>query len=128
MKRRFILAHRTARANAVECVASAPDGWSVIVQPPTRSLQANARMWALLTEVAEQVIWHSRKLSPEQWKHIFSAALKKQDVVPNIDGTGFVVLGQSTSQMSVAEMNDLQALIEAFGAQHGVRFNEDAPA
>lgn len=125
MKRRFVLAHRTARANAVECVASAPDGWVITVQPPTRSLQANARMWALLTDVAEQVVWHSRKLSPEQWKHIFSAALKKQDVVPNIDGTGFVVLGQSTSQMSVAEMSDLMALIEAFGASHNVTFNQE---
>lgn len=125
MKRRFVLAHRTARANAVECVASAPDGWVITVQPPTRSLQANARMWALLTDVAEQVVWHSRKLSPEQWRHIFSAALKKQDVVPNIDGTGFVVLGQSTSQMSVAEMSDLMALIEAFGASHNVTFNQE---
>jgi hypothetical protein len=123
MKRTFRLVHRTARANAVECVASAPDGFIVTVQPPTRSLAANARMWALLTEVAERVVWHGRKLSPEQWKHIFSAALKKQDVVPNIDGTGFVVLGQSTSQMSVAEMNELQTLIEAFGAQQGVVFD-----
>jgi hypothetical protein len=125
MKRRFVLAHRTARANAVECVASAPDGWVITVQPPTRSLQSNARMWALLTEVAEQVVWHGRKLSPESWKHVFSAALKKQDVVPNIDGTGFVVLGQSTSQMSVAEMSDLMALIEAFGVSHNVTFNQE---
>ena len=125
MKRKFVLAHRTARANAVECVASAPEGYVITVQPPTRSLQANARMWALLTDVAEQVVWHGRRLSPEQWKHIFSAALKKQDVVPNIDGTGFVVLGQSTSQMSVAEMNDLQTLIESFGVEHGVAFDAE---
>lgn len=126
MKRQFRLAHRTARANAVECVASAPDGWIVTVQPPTRSLAANARMWALLTEVSQQVVWHGRKLSPESWKHVFSAALKKQEVVPNLDGTGFVVLGQSTSQMSVAEMNEMQELISAFGAQHGVVFDDEA--
>ena len=123
-KRIFRLAHRTARANAVECVANAPDGYVVEVKAPTRSSAANARMWALLTEVSEHVVWHGRKLSPESWKHVFSASLKRQEVVPNLDGTGFVVIGQSTSQMSVREMNDLQALIEAFGAEHNIKFHE----
>jgi hypothetical protein len=50
-----------------------------------------------------------------------TAALTKQDVVPGIDG-GFVVLGKSTSKMTKGEMSELQTLIEAFGAQQGVRF------
>ena len=91
----------------------------------TRSTEQNARMWAMLQDVADQVEWHGRKLSKEDWKHVFSAGLKKQDAVPGIDG-GFVVLGQSTSRMTVAEMSDLQTLMEAFGAEHEVRFT--APA
>ena len=75
----------------------------------------------MLADVSKQVDWHGRKLSPEDWKHVFSASLKKQDSVPGID-SGFVVLGQSTSKMTKAEMSDLQTLIEAFGAQQGVRF------
>jgi hypothetical protein len=71
------------------------------------------------------VEWYGRKLTPENWKHIFSAALKKQDVVPGLDG-GFVVLGLSTSKMTVGEMNDLQTLMEAFGAEKGVRFSAEA--
>ena len=39
-----------------------------------------------------------------------------------IDG-GFVVLGLSTSKMTVAEMSELQTLMEAFGAQQGVKFS-----
>jgi len=42
--------------------------------------------------------------------------------VPGLDG-GFVVLGTSTSKMTKAEMCDLQALMEAFGAEKGVRFS-----
>jgi hypothetical protein len=122
---RFILQHELARKRALAYVADCPAGWVVTVKPPTRSLQANARMWALLTDVSEQVVWHGRRLSPEAWKHVFSSALKKQEVVPNIDGTGFVVLGQSTSQMTVGEMNELQVLIEAFGSQHGVRWSDE---
>jgi hypothetical protein len=41
--------------------------------------------------------------------------------VPVIDGC-FVVLGKSTSKMTKPEMSELQQLIEAFGAQQGVRF------
>lgn len=93
----------------------------------TRSLAQNARLWAMLTDVSRQVVWHGKKLAPEDWKCMFSAALSKQRVVPGLDG-GFVVLGESTSQMTIAEMCDLQTLIEAFGAEHDVRFTAAEPA
>ena len=90
-------------------------------QKETRSLDQNNRLWAMLTDVSEQVDWYGQKLSPEDWKHIFTAALKKTRAVPGIDG-GVVVLGQSTSKMTKAEMTELQDLIEAFGAERGVVF------
>lgn len=95
----------------------------LVVKEETRSSEQNRRLWAMLNEVAAQVVWHGQRLSAEDWKHIFSASLKKQRAVPSLDG-GFVVLGQSTSKMTVAEMSELQTLIEAFGAQHGVEFTE----
>lgn len=102
-------------------ITQAPDGWIVDIREPTRSLQANAAMWAALADVADQVVWYGRKLSAEDWKHVFSASLKKQDVVPGLDG-GFVVLGLSTSKMTIREMSDLIEIIHAFGAEHDVRF------
>jgi hypothetical protein len=93
----------------------------VEIKPETRTLAQNSRLWAMLTDVAKQVNWYGRKLSEEEWKHVFTASLAKQDVVPGIDG-GFVVLGKSTSKMTKPEMSELQQLIEAFGAQQGVRF------
>lgn len=93
----------------------------VEVKKETRSLEQNARMWAMLTDVSKQVVWYGRKLTPEDWKHVFTASLTKQEVVPGIDG-GFVVLGKSTSQMTKAEMSELQELMQAFGAQQGVKF------
>lgn len=81
-------------------------------------------MWAMLTDISKQVVWHGRKLDAESWKHIFSSSLRKQDVVPNLDGTGFVVMGVSTSSMTKAEMSDLLELIASFGAQQGVKFSE----
>lgn len=95
--------------------------FEVNVKPEKRSSEQNARMWAMLTDVSQQVVWHGQRLTPDEWKHVLSSSLKKQKVVPGIDG-GFVVMGLSTSQMSKAEMGALMDLIEAFGAQQGVRF------
>ena len=94
-------------------------------EPKTRSAQQNARMWSMLADVSRQVVWHGQKLAAEDWKHIFSAALSKQRVVPGLDG-GWVVLGYHTSRMTVAEMADLMTLMEAFGSEQNVRFS--APA
>lgn len=123
-KHYYILAHQTARNLAAQACFEAPDGFVVEIKEKTRSIEQNSLLWALLTDVSRQVEWYGRKLSPENWKHIFSAALSKQDVVPNLDNNGFVVLGQSTSKMSKREFSDLVELINSFGAQHGVVWSD----
>ena len=52
---------------------------------------------------------------------VLTAALKKQKIVPGIEG-GFVVIGARTSKMTVAEMNEVIELSTMFGAQQGVKF------
>lgn len=94
------------------------------LKPETRSVAQNRLLWDSLTAVSKQVDWHGRKLTPENWKDVFSASLKKQDVVPGLD-SNFVVLGQSTSKMTKGEMTEMIELIHAFGAQHGVQFKID---
>jgi hypothetical protein len=93
------------------------------VRPEKRSDAQNRRLWAMLGEIARQVDWYGQKLTAEEWKHVFSASLAKQKVVPGLDG-GFVVLGLSTSKMTKGEMSDMQTLMEAFGAEKGVTFSE----
>ena len=102
-------------------VLQADARYVLTVKRRKRSTEQNARMWAMLAEISKQVDWYGRKLTSEEWKHVFTASLSKQDVVPGIDG-GFVVLGKSTSSMTKREMSDLQELMEAFGAEKGVRF------
>jgi hypothetical protein len=88
-----------------------------------RTLEQNKRMWAMLNDVSSQLNWHGQKLSAEDWKHIFSAALKKQRIVPGIDG-GFVVLGTGTRRMTIADMSELMELMMAFGVEHDVVFHD----
>jgi hypothetical protein len=110
----LILANDDVRARAVQMIAEAPE-------------DQNARLWAMLGDVASQVTWHGLKLTSEDWKDIFTASLRRElRTVPNLEGTGFVVLGMRTSDMTVAEFADLMTVVEAFGAQHGVTFHEPA--
>lgn len=92
------------------------------IKPETRSDKQNRRLWAMLREISQQVVWHGNKLTDEEWKDVFTAALKRQKVVPGLDG-GFVVCGQRTSKMTKPEMSELQMLMEAFGAEQGVMFS-----
>lgn len=118
-------AHRALNHAWLECIKPmifAGHRLILEVKPMKRSSPQNARMWAMLADVSAQVNWYGEKLSPQDWKHIFTASMRKTKAVPGIDG-GIVVLGQSTSSMTKAEMSDLHTLIEAFGAEKGVEFS-----
>ena len=91
------------------------------IRPEKRSDAQNRRLWAMLADISAQVDWYGHKLTADEWKDVFSASLKRTKVVPGLDG-GFVVCGQSTSKMTKAEMCELQELMEAFGADKGVKF------
>jgi len=90
-----------------------------------RTEPQNKKMWPLLQDVSEQVKWYDQWLMPEDWKNMFTAALRKSKVVPGIDG-GVVVLGISTSTMRKKEFSNLIELIYAFGAEHEVKWSEKA--
>lgn len=97
-----------------------------------RTSEQNDRMWAMLTDISQQVEWpvdgKLQKLIPEDWKHILSAGLKReQRVAQGVDG-GFVILGQRTSKMTKRQLSDLLELIAAFGAERGVVWSEPEEA
>ncbi|WP_148716472.1 recombination protein NinB [Chitinolyticbacter meiyuanensis] len=130
MKQQFICHTDHIKHNAMHAVAQLRpgDGKPMVVEirPCTRTIDQNAKLWSVLTDIADQVNWHGQKLSKEDWKHVLTAALQKMRVVPAIDGAGFVALGMSTSRMTVAEMCELIELAQAFGAEHGVMWGDDA--
>jgi hypothetical protein len=129
MKRVFVIQprpHPSRRLAAEFILNDAQDGYSVTVAEPTRNLEQNARMWAMLADISRQVDWYGKRLTSEDWKHVFSSSLRRLEVVPNLDGSGFVALGMSTSRMSKREMSDLIELMFAFGAERDVEWSEPA--
>lgn len=121
----LILANDTIRQKALRWIAGAPPGTRVEFKAPKRSLDQNAKLWAMLTDIASQVTWYGLKLTADDWKIVFTAALRREiRTVPNLDNTGFVVLGLSTSDMTKGEMSELIELIYAFGARRDVLWSE----
>ena len=119
----LILNTPATRERAAKWCLHAPRGTRLELIEPKRSLPQNDRMWAMLTDVSRQVAHHGVKLSPDDWKLVFLEALGRElRMVPNLDGTGFVNLGRSSSDLSKSEMTDLIELIFAYGATHGVVF------
>lgn len=120
-----ILNGQAARNRVASWAMTAPINTRVTFAESKRSLPQNDRFWAMLTDVARQVRWHGVKLTAADWKLIFLSALKSEmRIVPNIDGTGFVNLGRSSSDLTKDEMTSAMELIAAFGAREGVVFGD----
>lgn len=130
MSRATVILHTVGdRALASEWIAKAPIGTTVTFKTSKRSVPQNSRMWAMLTEVSQQVPWHGVRLDPADWKLVFLDALKRElRMVPNLEGNGFVQLGRSSSDLTKEEMSGLLELIAAFGARQGVKFKDEAQA
>ena len=95
----------------------------VVIKDEKRPDILNRKMWAMLRDVSQQVEWYGKKLSDEDWKCLFSASVEKQRAEPGIDG-GFVVMAVSTRKQSAKWFSDLFEVIQAFGAEKGVRWSE----
>ena len=123
----LVLGSSAMREKAIRWIRTAPVNTRVEFKEPKRSLPQNDRFWAMLTDVAQQATHHGRKYTADQWKVIFLHALGREaQFVPALDGGGFIPLGQSSSDLSKAEMSDAMAFIEAWGARNGVTFHEPA--
>ena len=100
---------------------------TLTIAKATRSTDQNALAWSIFTDLSQQCDWavdgQMVKLPPEDVKHILTASLKQhQRMARGIDG-GLVILGQSTSRMTVGEMADLITLGHAHGDACGVRWS-----
>jgi hypothetical protein len=114
------------RAYACEQVAKAPEGWVVTLREPTRTLDQNARLWAMLGDVARAEPM-GRKHTPDEWKAIFmQAAGWESQFLPGLSG-GFFPIGFRSSQLGVRQMAELITFIMAWGDEQGIAWSEPHP-
>lgn len=96
-------------------------GWTIIATRQ-RTVEQNARFWLLLDRVAKaHPVYQGVQMDKDDWKVVFVHALiGSTRLVPGIDGKGLVALSHRSSKLSVDQMSDLMALIEAWCANNGV--------
>jgi hypothetical protein len=112
------------RALAHLYIDEAADRSVVTIRPETRSNAQNARMWAMLTDVARSKP-EGREYTEEIWKCLFmSEAGFKAIWEPSLDGQGVVPIGFKSSRLTKAEFSDVIEAIYAYGSEHGVKWSE----
>lgn len=125
MKQVFRLVHPTARANAERAVREARDGMVVVVQEETRTLEQNAAIHGICTDLARSGLeWAGRPRTAIEWKVLLvsghaAATGRGAEVVEGLEGE-LVSLRESTAQMSVSRGSSLIEYATAFAAHHGV--------
>ncbi len=118
----FRLAHAEARQRARDAIAQAPENYVVTIKPPTRSLDQNAALWALLTEFSERLEWPVNgamvRMTPEEWKDVLSAAFRQETARLAMGLTGGVVmLGSRTSKMDKRTFSEFLDFAQAVAAE-----------
>lgn len=121
----MIIDTEAARTKAFAWIRKAPLGWMLMLREDTRTEAQNRLMWPLLTDISRQATHAGMKFTPEDWKDLLMAQLRREmRLVPNLDGDGFVNLNKRTSSLSKKEFSDLIELIYKLGAEKGVQFND----
>lgn len=128
MTRALVVVKHIADRNLIARWAEkVPDGTRVEFKKPKRSLPQNDRMWAMLTDIAQQKEHAGRRYTPDQWKVLFMHACGREvQFIPALDNKTFIPWGQSSSDLSKEEMTDLIEFMFSWGAENGVAFHEPA--
>lgn len=106
-------------------IDKAPEGTVVSFETePKRSLDANAKLWAMLSDISKQCEHNGQQYSPEVWKVLMMSSLGHEcRFVLGLEGEA-VPMGFRSSQMTVSQMSDLIEWIYKWGAENGVRWSE----
>lgn len=121
----FVLRGLTDIARAISVIQKAPPGTRVEIKGAKRTLPQNDRMWAMLTDVSRQARHHGQRYTADQWKVIFMhAAGREVTFIPALEGGGFIPWGQSSSDLSVAEMTDMIECMFEWGARNGIEWSD----
>ena len=115
------------RALAKALIDRAPLNSMVKISEEKRSLQQNARLWAMLSDIARAKP-DGRVHVPEVWKQLAMHACGHEVSFENgLNGKPFPT-GFHSSRLNKAEMSELIEFLYSYGAEKGVVWSEPEPA
>jgi len=111
------------RDRARKLIDVAPSGSVVTVKPAKRTLDQNAKLWAMLSDVSISQPG-GRKHTPDDWKALFMNACGWEcQFAMGLDGRPFPI-GFRSSQLTKGQCADLITFIQAWGDENGVRWTD----
>jgi len=120
-----ILHSASQRAYAHRLVDAAPVGSVVEVSAPKRSVEQNARLWALLSRISTAKP-QGRTATPDVWKALFMHSLDHaQRFEMALDGNGMVPVGFRSSKLTKDQFSDLFTVIEEYAARNGINLGDE---
>ena len=127
-----LVMHSMADANRLLGLLQAQDFTrpkKIVIKDQDRSGEQNRKLHACLSDIANQVEHAGKKWDALIWKRLLTAAWLRESgeqpqLIPAVDGNGFDVVYERTSRLSVKQCASLLLWIEAFGAEHGVRWSQ----
>lgn len=114
---------RSNREGVIQEVRDLPEGYEVVLREPTRSTDQNAKLWAMLSDIATAQP-EGRNWSTEVWKCAFMSALGHEARFEQGLNGEPLPLGFRSSKMSKAQMADLITMAYEYGDRHGVKWSE----
>jgi hypothetical protein len=143
-RRIYRLVHDTARRLAAAQCMLAPNGFICIIDAPKKSREQEEQYHAQIADIAECCTFMGRKWNKEEWKRLlidaFVRVMREEakaasqpdpfagqgEVVPALDGHGFVQLGVQSREFRKAIASQFIEYLSAYGNEKGVRWTDAA--
>jgi len=139
-KKVFVLAHDAARRGVGAFAMSAPDGWHVTFQQPTKKRDQEEKYHAQIGDIARQTTYAGRRWGTEDMKRIlvdeFAAEMRSAGtplhadqegrLIPSEDGRRVIQLGIQTRDFWVKEASEFIEFLNAWGADRSVIWSNES--
>jgi hypothetical protein len=116
-----------SRSVAHRIIDAAPAGSVLNVKAPKRTLDQNAKFWAMLSDVSRAAPL-GKKHPPETWKALFmNACGYAVQFETGLSGEPFPI-GFRSSRLTKQQMSELIEFILAWGSENGVAWSDETRA
>lgn len=125
------LAGDHSRRAACHLVQRAPDGWTVSIDEPRRSLRQSSKFWATCGEVAKSgTLWSGTTHTKDGWHDLFLAGWhvvkhRPMRLLIGLENELVTLMPHHSRTLTEREMSELLDYTVAWCAMHDVRLRDD---
>ena len=100
------------------------------IKDASKSREQEEKYHAMIGEIAKQAQHLGAKWDEEDWKRMLVWQFCKESgqnegkIVPSLDGTGIVQLGQQTRKFTKQQASEFVEWLHAWGAEHGITYSQ----